>query len=114
MIQAGKSLNLNLFEKPSADEPMATCSPDVESKIGKSEYSLIQNSPAPAIAQSCVKCKYKQDGVPILFCSECNDAWHIQCLEFSDYQQKIGSVEKNWRCPSCIRCTNCKSMVGNK
>ena len=61
----------------------------------------------------CKKCNYQREGVGLLHCSECHDAWHVQCLE-EEHQQHPGVAEKQWRCPTCIRCTNCKSMVGNK
>lgn len=62
---------------------------------------------------TCKRCNYQREGVGLLNCSECHDAWHVQCLD-EEYQQHLGVAEKQWRCPNCIRCTNCRSMVGNK
>ena len=36
----------------------------------------------------------------------------MQCLE-QEYQAKVGIAEKAWRCPKCIRCTHCHSMIGS-
>lgn len=46
-------------------------------------------------------------------CSSCNKKYHTNCLKLPDKQCNKGYVELNWRCPECIRCTNCLSSSQN-
>ena len=129
LLQNSKSLNLMVFKKPlEFGDVMDLATLEEDSKVSnvvsksavRSEYSYHSNNQVQQKYlqqqghKSCKKCNYKKEGISILTCSECKDAWHVQCLEESDFQQKVGMAEKLWRCPTCIRCTNCRSMVGNK
>lgn len=65
--------------------------------------------------RDCTACEGGDSAGPLglLSCSECHRCWHVSCLE-GEAASKIGISEKLWRCRSCLRCSNCRSMVGNK
>lgn len=127
LLQISKGLNVTTFKQPeemkietladlTAQEDESKVSNVVSKSAVRSEYS---NVSTPHLLQAvtankpCIKCKFHTEGVAILTCSECKDSWHVQCLE-KEYQSKVGMVEKAWRCPSCIRCTHCHSMIGSE
>jgi hypothetical protein len=128
MMQLNKYLNYHVFRMPDEQrvETLADLNAlDEESKVSnvvsksavRSECSYVEvGKPQPQYrsAAPCSKCNYTKEGISTLTCSECNQSWHVQCLEFGEYQQKTGTIEKNWRCPTCIRCTHCHSMVQNQ
>jgi len=59
--------------------------------------------------ETCKKCKYVASlaGYHVLECSKCRGKYHQECLD--EYSRNIGHSEQAWRCPDCIRCTNCLS-----
>ena len=67
-----------------------------------SEYSV-----ATVMEKPCAKCS-KKDSSQMITCSDCSKVWHHSCVDTT----RPGISEKLWRCPSCVRCSYCRSMVG--
>lgn len=79
--QISKNLNLSVLKPqdvPKIESLTDLNAADEESKVSSSIEA--QRATAP-----CKKCNYIKEGISTLTCSECQNSWHVQCLDNSEY-----------------------------
>ena len=59
-----------------------------------------------------IACPKNNPEIKCLKCSSSGNLYHEKCLK--PFQLNIGCQEKEWRSPSYVRCTNCKSQLGKE
>lgn len=56
-----------------------------------------------APAKTCLACVKAVDKLDQLFCTQCNDCYHYQCVNITSafYRENQPKLKANWLCPSC-------------